>query len=361
MSKTKFDFIIVGSGIEALTRCLQLEKQGSRGALIEKEDVLGGLFRGLRNNDAVFESHLPFLPDTPSLHKNLSALKEWLPQLNWTAFDVGPVTFQNGQVQPFVGFGETSNEAVDLYTQMTGSSQLQLSLRPTQMIAELRKQLTSEIYNLSEVTSLELAPNIALTLNGNSVLTAETLYYFESPLRLSKLLLHSQTPLPKNLVPKLSKTSLWTAISLIYQHSASPTESSALHILYGSKEQPCLGRFQKEWDLPTSQWLCLVGPEVTADSEALGGTIREMKKQIKRMFPHFFDSVEKENIIVSPESYGAINTQLLQNDTFPKVARLHLGSHFVTNGLPLGGDLDSLGLASTIDNDSDTRVVTQGV
>lgn len=346
MSKNKFDYIIVGSGIEALLKGLELERQGLKGCLIEKEESLGGLFRGLRNNDVLFESHLQYLPETAPTARALEALQNEIPEMTFQTTDVGPLTFQNGQVQPFMGFGQTDNEAVDLYSQFTQSSQFVLSQNICQLIGPLREKYTGEILNLSEVTALELSPEVLVTLNGTTILKCETLYFFESPLRLSKLLLMSKTALPKTLIPKLSKTTLWTSVLLAYQHEQPLTDSKAIHILYGSKEQPCVGRFGMENGVPTSQWLCLVGPETAADSEGLGGTIREMKKQIKRMYPHFFETSEKENILVSPESYGLVNPQLLENDHFQKLPNLRLGSRYYTNGIGLWGDLLSLFLAT---------------
>ncbi len=357
MSKNKYDYIIIGSGLEALLKNLQLEEQGLNGCIVEKEDLAGGLFRGLRNNDALFDSHLCYLPDTELLRPQIESLTRIFPDLAAQATDVGPLTFHNGHVQPFVGFGETSNEAVDLYSQWTNSQQWLLSKNVATLILELRQKLRADFLNLSEVTALELSPEVTVTLNGSTIIKADTVYFYDSPLKLSKLLLHSKTTtLPKTLVPKLSKTVLWTGISLIYQHQRPLTETEAIHVLYGSKEQPSLGRFQLENETPTSQWLCLVGPETAADSESLGSTIREMKKQIKRMYPNFFETVEKENIIVSPESYGLVNPQLLENDGFHKVANLKLGSRFFSNGIGLWGDLQSLTLGSPSELKLETAV-----
>lgn len=342
MSKNQFDFIIVGSGISSLQRCLELEQLGQRGCLIEKEETLGGSFRGLRSNEVLFDSHLQYLPDTPATEAALSRLQQQIPSLTAHKLNLGPLTFQNGQIQPFVGFGATDNSAVDLYSQFTQAEQLIFSQGTHFVTSALREKITSQIFNLSEITSLELQPQVQVLINGTTVLMAHDLYFFESPLKLSKLLSNSKTALPKTLVPKLSKTELWTAVSLIYMHKSPPTQSQAIHMLYGSKEEPCVGRFQNEHGTTTSQWLCLVAAEAAADSETLGATIREMKKQIKRMYPHFFESVEKENIVISPESYGHVNPQLLENNGFPKVPHLFVGGHFYTNGLGLWGDLTPL-------------------
>ncbi|MBY0384332.1 NAD(P)-binding protein [bacterium] len=347
MSKNQFDYIIVGSGISALLRCLELERSGKRGCLIEKEETLGGFFRGLRSNEVLFDSHLQYVPTTSVSEATISQLKDELPSLAIEKLNVGPITFQNGQIQPFVGFGATENSAVDLYSQFTQAEQYLFPQGTHFIAASLREKITAQIFNLSEVTSLELQPQVQALINGTTLLSANDLYFFDSPLKLSKLLSNSKTPLPKTLVPKLSKTELWTAVSLIYIHKSPPTQSQAVHMLYGSKEEPCVGRFQHENSVTTSQWLSLVGAEAAMDSEALGATIREMKKQIKRMYPTFFESIEKENIVIAPESYGHVNPQLLENNGFAKVPHLFVGGHFYTNGLSLYGDLTSVPAPTT--------------
>jgi len=342
MSKNKYDFIVIGAGIEALLKCLELEKAGLSGCLVEKEDTLGGLFRGLRSNEVLFESHLPFMADTEQSRLLANQLCEAVEHLSYEIVDVGAITFQNGQMQPFMGFGETNNPAVDIYSYFSQSKTLQFSQSFSFIAQKLSEKLSCEIFNQSEVTALELEPLVQVTLNGSTVVTAEELYFYDSPLKLSKLLSVSKTQLPKNLVPKLSKTQLWTAINLVYRHHRPVTETSAVHVLYGAKELPSIGRFQDERGVPTSQWLCLVGAEAAADSESIGTTLREMKKQIKRIYPEFFETVEKENILIAPDAYGTVNTQLLDNDRFPKVARLAVGSRYYADNPSLWGKVASV-------------------
>jgi hypothetical protein len=337
MSKNKYDFIVIGSGIEALLKCLDLEKSGLKGCIVEKEDTLGGLFRGLRSNEVLFESHLPFMAYTAESHTLADQLCTNLESLSYEVKDLGPLTFQNGQIQPFMGFGETSNPAVDVYSYFTNSKNLQFSQSFSWIAQKLREKIISEIFNQSEVTALDLEPQVQVMINGTTLLLADELHFHDSPLKLSKLLSVSKTALPKNFVPRLSKTQLWTAISLVYRHHRPVTESAAMHVLYGAKELPCLGRFQDELGIPTSQWLCLVSAEEAADSESLGTTLREMKKQIKRVYPQFFETVEKENIFIAPDSYGTVNTQLLENDRFPKVSRLSVGSRYYVGSPSLWG------------------------
>jgi hypothetical protein len=351
MAKNQWDYLIIGSGIEAVLKALELKRNGLKGLILTEDEIPGGIFRGLRQNEAsqetlTFESHLSFWPHSERMDLIIERLRTELGDLGFTANEVGPLTFQNGQVQPFLGFGATENEAVDIYSLLTPAFQWTPSLSLPMIISSLLQKWAGEVRTLSAVTQLELSPQPQVVINGNESLLAQQIYYFDSPLKLSRLLLKSQSALPKSLVSKLSKTQMWTAVSLVYQHVNVLTESPAIHVLYGSKELPTVGRFILENGRPTSQWLCLVGPEIAADSELLGSTLREMKKQIKRMFPQFFEGLKMENILISPEAFGAVNSQLLEHDSFPKVVGLRLGGRGFSNGCGLEGDLTSLTLAA---------------
>jgi len=346
MSKIlKFDALIIGSGFDALYTAFKLQSQGQSVAVLEETDAIGGLYRSLKDGDALLESHVNFVPATPVDQNMLMAIKNDVPELELDVLDLGPLTFHNGHVQPFLGFGETEIQAVDEYASFLSNSQIELNMGLGELARKLRALLTCQVLTQSEVTALELEPELAVTVNGSQKITATTLYFFESPHKLSELLTGTNHHLTKSVVQRLSKIPLWTAVNLAFRHPQSLTESSAVHVLYGAKDQPCIGRFRQE-DAPTpvysSQWTTFVSQEVAADSELLGATIREMKKQIKRMYPNFFEQVSKEFIVISPDAYGSLPAGFTENGHLPKNPQIKVGSRFYAAVPGLGGDLQAL-------------------
>ncbi len=343
MSKIlKFDAIVVGSGFDALFTAYSLQSQGQKVAVIEKEDDVGGLYRCVKNGEAQMEAHLNFIPKNSITESMLEVIQRAIPDLTFETLNLGPLTFQNGQVQPFLGFGSTEIQAMDEYTIFTQPEQFKLSCGLGELSQKIRQTLTCQILTQSEITALESEPELAITINGSQKITASHIYFFENSHKLSKLLSAGTHSAPKNFVQRLSKTPLWTAVNLTFHHSQSLTESEALHVLYGAKEQPCLGRFRHIGDVMSSQWSTFVSQEVAADSELLGATIREMKKQIKRMYPQFFEAIAKEFILISPEAYGVLTQKIIENGIVPKMPQIHVGSRFYVETPGVGGDLAAL-------------------
>lgn len=340
----KYDALIVGSGPEALLTGLNLQEQGFQVALVEKEEHVGGLCRPLRYKGAMYETHFSFWPETPEALTAISNLKKWIPNLEFQTLDVGPLTFNNGQVQPFLGFGEHHVPAIHEYSFFTQSPQVVLSQPIGEIIEALRAQFLGEIYVQSEVTQMLVEGEHALILNGAQKIVGQKIYFFENPHFLAKLLSHDPTlHLNKTAVPKLSKVPLWTAVHLLFHHKQEISQTPAIHVLFGAKEQPCIGRLGTQNGVPISQWLCFLSEEGLTDSEAQGAAIREMKKQIKRMYPSFLDTVEKEFIQVSKNAYGSVPASLLdKNHQLAKAPHLHLGSRFYSTIPGILGDFASL-------------------
>jgi hypothetical protein len=339
-----YDYLIVGSGADALLAGLILQARGLQGALIEKEENIGGLNRPLRYLDQQLDSQLNFWPATDVSIAALEFLKTWIPELSYTRHELGAITFHNGQVQPFMGFGEHHVAAADEYSFFTQTDQLSLSKTTAEIIVALRDQYNGDVYTKNEATQISLEEAPFVLLNGTQKLGGKDIYFFEDPQFLAKLLGHDTSgKLSKPSILKLGKVPLWTSLSLTFHHKQEVSQSPAVHILYGAKEQPSLGRIFTQNGLHLSQWLCFLSDESAADNEFLGSTIREMKKQIKRMYPYFTDTVEKEFISVTKNSYGTVPASLLdKNHQLAKAPQLHLGSRFYSGNPGLMGDLISV-------------------
>jgi protoporphyrinogen oxidase len=338
-----YDYLIVGSGAEALLTGLILQAQGLSGALIEKDENLGGLCRPLKYQDQLFDGHLTFWPDNETSRAALDLLAQWVPGLSYGPQSIGALTFHNGQVQPFIGFGEHHVPAAEEYSFFAQPEQLVLNKSIAEIIQTLKEQFKGDIYTQSEVTEVSVEAEHSVVLNGAQKLIGKDIYFFENPHLLAKLLSHdSSMHLSKAATQKLTKVKLWTAVNLMFHHKQEVSQTPAIHMLYGAKEQPCVGRISIQNGLPMSQWLCFLENDGTSDSESQGAAIREMKKQIKRMYPYFTDTVEKEFIIVNKEAYGTTPQALLHNRQLAKAPNLHLGSRFYSQFHGFVGDIASL-------------------
>lgn len=338
----EYDACIVGSDIAGMCTAIKLNQQGKRTLIIEEQDVLGGLYRPLQYLEQEFSSHLLFLPDAPEAKNALSLLEEFLPDLSYETKELGPITFQNGQSQPFLGFAELNPEAIDLYSYFAHSNYYQLSLSTAEIVARLRELYEGETLLQSKVTDINFSEPIELILNGSQSIKTKCLYYFDSPKRLSDLLFTEGHKVTKSANQKLGKSELWTSVSLIYHHPQKLTDSQAMHVLYGSKAIPCLGRWHEENNQVFSHWMTFVPGELSTDSEHIGLAVKEIKRQIKRMYPNFYEQMNREFIYVNSEAYGHVPGNIVEAGHLPQEERLVVGSRYFSQFEGFLGDMNSL-------------------
>lgn len=346
----KFDFLVVGDSLPALLTAVENSKNGLKGAILSGAESLGGLHRGVNLNATlegaptrIIDTHINYVPNNENVVSYLEQVKTFVPQLEWTALELGAITFNNGMTQPFLGFGAHTVEAIDFYSYFTSPSQLQLNLSIAEVIAELMTHFEGEILTNNEVTQIVVQENQGLVqTNGSEVYTADRVYFFESAAKLGKIIPTESPAFPKATVQKLSKSQNWAIVNLAYWHKTELTESRATHILYGAKDLPCIGAFSKTTsDVVVSQWMSILSSESFADTEQLGLTIREMKKQIKRMYPTFFDSIEKEYIVVAPEAFGNAPQVVAGKADVFKNGVVYLGSQHYATEMSFSGEAAS--------------------
>ncbi|MBY0314377.1 MAG: hypothetical protein K2Q26_02580 [Bdellovibrionales bacterium] len=340
--KKSYDALIIGTSPAALLTAFDLQQQGKSCAVVDANDFLGGVFRPLIFGEHTLSSHLEFIAgETQDFMGLLTAL---VPEAQLKTEDIGPITFQNGQVQPFLGFGETSFDAIDEGVHLTSPTRDVLNITTADIISAFQQRFLGDILLKSQVTRIDFVDGVVkVQLNIADTITCQNLYFFENPLWLSELLQKGQHSTPKSAIQKLGKTNLWTAVTLTYIHKHPLTETHAMHVLSGAKEQMCFGRFSVEKGQPMSHWLSFANGEIGAESEALGGILREMKHQIKRMYPNFKESVEKEFISVSANAYGKIQSGILdERHQLPKTPQLLLGGRFYSQSHGLSGDFSTM-------------------
>lgn len=354
MAKTnkKFDFVVIGDSLPAVLAAVENSQLGLKGAIFCGSESLGGLHRGVileaeanapEAAPRLIDTHMNYIPNTPVIVEFLNRVKKLVPHLEWTTIELGPITYHNGMTQPFLGFGAQTVDAIDFYSYFTSPQQLKMNLSFAEVLTHLVKQFAGEILANNEVTALQVTDGVgSIQTNGTDTYTADRIYYFESSEKLAKVIPTDSPAFPKSSVQKLSKSQHWAAVNLTYWHKTELTESSAIHILYGAKELPCLGTFSKTTTGEVvSQWMSILSSETFADTEQLGLTIREMKKQIKRMYASFFDSIHKEFIVVAPEAFGSAPGAVSNNPDLFKNNVLFLGSQHYASDMALLGEASS--------------------
>ena len=107
MSNTIYDYVIIGAGLSGLTLACKLSQENSKVALVESLDLPGGSNKKISFSNGIINNGLRVMPNSDSSLKALSFLESILElKIVNSTVESQPVTFESGQIKPFVGFGE---------------------------------------------------------------------------------------------------------------------------------------------------------------------------------------------------------------------------------------------------------------
>lgn len=334
-----YDVAIIGSGLSGLLCAHVLAGAGQSVALIEAQDVVGGSSRPESSPAGQTDHGLKFVAARP----NSSELLDWLESvtsldLQRALIDAPPVTFDNGRIQPFVGFGDTPIAAASEIDYFACPQHWHLSLTAKDWVEFFARELTSvALFLQSHVTKLEVTDNqiSGIVINGSRNLSAQKYLFCTNPRLLLSLL--PESTLPTRLRQRLTRGEIWTSIHLQLLHGTAVTESLAMHILKGANEEPCWGQFSSPC---FSQWMTLLPAQEAEDAEFVAAQLKKIRRQIKRVYPNAFDGLLHEKIMVSPDSHGA-QFGLLSNDvSVGKLQNLFVASNFFSKERDLLGSLE---------------------
>jgi hypothetical protein len=258
-----------------------------------------------------------------------------------------PITYDSGNFKTFLGFGENPPAFWEELSYFTSSKRIDLALQPFQWTQMLMEKFTGEFMPRSYVTKFHQEGErvTSVTVNGSKTIHAQN-FIFAGSVRDLALLLPEEAISQRARV-KLGKNNYWTALCLDICHSKAVTESTAMHVLNGTTQDeigPCAGRFMPAVEvdgnmIQASQWITFMETEVTDDSEAVGMTLKKIKRQIKRAYPEALDDVKLERIFVSPYIAGNGDLKLSANKTIPSLENLWVASAPLSEQKNLVGSL----------------------
>lgn len=340
-----YDFIIIGGDLSGLLIAQALEFGGLKVGLIDENETMGGSFRPFDVNGQNFESNLGIIKSSPEADLLLKWLEDQLKKpVIGSKLEISPLTFEGGTLKTFMGFGDRKFDSLEILNQYNQNCLIELKSQPDEWIKHLAETFIEERIPQSIVTKLNATNNsMEVTINGARTLIAEKVIY--TPVAKHLLALFPENQLSNRLRQRLAKSRLYTSVNLHCLHKESAfTASSALHFLYGAKDEfePTLGRFFKaryEFSGQTSVWMGLLNTDLAEDSEAIANLLREMKKQIKRAYPEFFENLSAEKIVVNESSHGVIDLGLKVPGIVPEQPNLFLANHTQTGLPPLLGSI----------------------
>ncbi len=348
----EFDSIVIGGGLSGLIIAYQLEATGRKVALVEALDVLGGNSRPSKNAIGQTDHGLKFFPATPTALENLQWLETVLGEsIGIQELDAPPITYDTGKFHPFVGFGEFTPEAAAELNYFASPKQLTTEKTPKDWVTRLSESFTGDVFLQSHVTKLQYDDSfiIEVTINGMKKLSAREYIFCAAPNSLG-LVLPENIPSSRQRL-RLLKGKFFTSVYLDLVHAKPVTDSQQLHMLKGANEEPLAGVFRPavtredgsasgNQTVQQSQWVTFIRADLTDDPEQTANALKNIKRQVKRIYETAFEGLISERILLNPSSHGELEGMLAADSRWPKVDNLWIASNFFNPNRNLVGTLD---------------------
>ena len=330
-----YDYIVIGSDLGSLALACALSQNTKNVALVDGQDFAGNDSKAVSFPTGLIANGFHYIPDSELAKKAISFLEELIGEnILGPMHEIPPMTFEQGQLKEFLGFGEnhpTFYEEIKFFT----TSQRREVLIPTHQWASLLIQkFQGEFIPRSYVTKFEINDNkvTAIKVNGSKTIEALNFIYCGPVKSLARLL--PEEALSQKARTRLAKNTYCSALYLDLCHAKQITESSAVHILQGTNPEeqgPCAGQFQPavekdgQW-MQASQWVTFVEDEAEEESEVIGLALKKMKKQIKRAYPDSLEGMKVERLRWAPLVSALSDLKLSGQQTLGEIENLWIGS-----------------------------------
>lgn len=355
-----YDFAVIGSGLTGLLAAKSLVDQNFKVAIIEATEVFGGNNRSIKNPAGVFDNGIRFIPNKASSAAAIEFLKNTLQENIAEVVEIPPVTYENGTLKSFVGFGEEPPAFYDEIIYFTEPTQWKLNSKVSDWVQNLIAQLSNnkncDMFARSIVTKFiantdkSIEKNLgkshgrsaeknestvsAVMINGQKTLMANN-FIFAGNVKDLALLLPTGTLNQKSLA-KLGKNQYWTSVGLDILFQDKVTESQAVHVLNGTTSDdigPCAGIFYPAQENvgQFSQWISFVEDLEAEEEENIGAVLKKIKRQIKRAYPDHGDKILFERIMIVKTFGGNGELKLKDNGTIGNLNNLWVASSNVNS------------------------------
>lgn len=312
-----FDYVVIGSGLSGLSVATKLSQETSKVLLLDSADLMGGWLK---------KPHLAAIPYSNSSESALLFLEDITGiKIIGDVAEMQPLTFDDGQLKNFLGFGEKTPEFYDEISYYCSSKFFELKAEPAQWIQRLEQNFNGTFLPRSIVTKfvVENGQVQHLLINGTKKVLGHNYIFCGEVKSLNRLL--PQDFIPSKMQTKISKTKTWTRATLQIEHESLVTESSAFHVLIGTSQEEivtCVGQFHGT----KSTWMTFVSDEEAEDAEITGQALKRIKRQIKRAYPDSLNEKTLERICVQPGFGGHFDLKLNSNQSWPEIENLWISS-----------------------------------
>lgn len=351
-----YDYAVIGSGLAGLLAAKSLVDKNFRVAVIEATEVLGGNNRAIRTPAGVFDNGIRFIPNKNTSAAAIEFLETTLGQsVGASIQEIPPVTYENGTLKSFVGFGDEPPAFYDEIIYFAEPSRWSLQTKVADWVQSLQTQLSAnslcDFFSRSIVTKfLANQDNVtSVLINGQKTLMAKNFIYAGNVRDLRLLL--PEGALNQRALAKLGKNQYWTSVGLDILFENKITDSEAVHVLNGTTSDdigPCAGIFYPTSTTTAdtnsentveqntsenlaktpqfSQWISFLDDLEAEEEENIGAVLKKIKRQIKRAYPEGSDKITFERIMIVRNFGGDGELKLKEDGTIGNLKNLWIAS-----------------------------------
>lgn len=293
-----------------------LERQGHAITLIDTGDNFHRQKYHARHS-------VPYYPATDEMQAALTAISPLFDQpIVDQKIELPPLTYENGSLKPFVGFGETKSPAVHALSLYNQSERLELNLPLEEKMEDLISALKGKVLTYSELTRFDFTgPSIEkLVINGAQEIFADLFVFMNSPREFIHLLPTDHNHLGVRTRGRIMKTPIWARVTLQMEHTTPLYDGrNLLFLAPGTGDQtPCVGICLQESSPEgtpryLSVWETYIDNDMSEDAEHVSTQIKTMRRLIRRAFPHL-EEKPREVLTVTPEAAADFSWIHEQND-----------------------------------------------
>ena len=316
--------VILSDGLAGFMLAHVLSKKGHVVTLIDTD-------QGPQTERRFYDFGIHFLPDTPRVRNGLALLEECFGKsFDTQVVQTTPLTFKDGKLEQFIGFGESSSKSIEPLGFFNKPSRLVLNLSDEALVQLAVQKGEFKFLPFSEISAFHFKHSTKssrlekITINGQTDIEADQFFYLNTPSNMLPLL-------PQELIgvrarSRLEKSSSWARISLKCVYETPIVSNDALLFLLPNQpdQLPCVGQIEKLGALQLSNWLTFIPGEMVEDAAYVSSGLKEIRKLVRKAF-HPLEPAPKES--VSVELLAAADLSwIFENDDLMGVAE---NFHFV--------------------------------
>ncbi len=306
-----FDVVVIGSHLQAIVLAYLLEKKTSAKVLIlEPSDRFGNDDAPIVLSEKTLTTQFGRLADNEGMKYCKTVLADEIADICGDAVDNSLFIFSEGQLIPFVGFGEVNFASRNETLNFCHPKQKRLAIDASEWREELFSAISANAYTLAEVTQFHFNADGSkvekVTVNGAFELSADQFIFCSSPKELEKKMPADQLSVKQ--LQRIQKSKTFARVRMHLNHAISSDAESKSFISLSTKElyEPVLGEWTCNGAKTQSIWTTLTPTDLVEDSEHMASVIKYLKKGAQKFLGPNLESANAEKIHVEEDSHGFI-------------------------------------------------------